>query len=68
VLGLSSDRRAVAYEVLEGNVEPVEALSTAERTGLEGAFAALPEGRATHVVRTPAGPVLWVAPLPDMSA
>ncbi len=65
VLGLSPDRRAVAYEVLEGDLEPVEALSAAERAALEGAFAALPDGRATHVVRTPAGPVLWVAPLPE---
>src|SRR6185312_631212 len=63
VLGLSTDRRAVSYEALDGELEPVEALAAADLAGLSDAFAALPEGRATHVVRTPAGPVIWVAPL-----
>lgn len=63
VLGLSPDRRAVSYEVLEGELQPVEALTAGELAGLSDAFAALPDGGATHVVRTPAGPVIWVAPV-----
>ncbi|MES1208654.1 MAG: serine/threonine-protein kinase, partial [Pseudomonadota bacterium] len=65
VLGLSLDRRAVAYEIPDGPREPVAALSPAERAALSEALAALPAGRATHFVRTAAGPVLWIAPAID---
>jgi len=34
----------------------------ADRAALADAFAAVPPGRATHFVRTDAGPVLWIAP------
>ena len=62
VLALSPDRRAIAYEIPEGPPEPITALPAAERAGLAAVFAALPPGRATHVIRTAAGPVLWIAP------
>ena len=62
VLALSPDRLSVAYEVPVGDIAPIEALSPDERTLLAGALGALPPGRATHFVRTAAGPVLWTAP------
>jgi serine/threonine-protein kinase len=62
VLSLSPDRRSVAYEVPEGVLEPVQALTAAERASLADELEALPPGRATHFIRTAAGPVLWTAP------
>jgi tetratricopeptide (TPR) repeat protein len=65
VLGLSADRRAVAYEIPEGTLEPIAALTAGEAAALAEARAALP---ATHFVRTAAGPVLWIAPAVDPGA
>jgi hypothetical protein len=62
VLALSPDRRAIFYEIPEGQREPLAALVDAERAMLAEAFAALPPGRTTHFIRTTAGPVLWIAP------
>ncbi len=62
VLALSPDRRAIAYEIPDGPRDPIAALPPPDRAELAAALAALPPGRATHVVRTVAGPVLWIAP------
>ena len=63
VLALSTDRRSVAYEIPQGALEPLAGMTATERGLLAAAIEALPRGRATHFVRTAAGPVLWTAPL-----
>jgi serine/threonine-protein kinase len=65
VLRLSEDRRTVWYETIAGPPQPLDALSAAERALLAVPLARLPPTRAPAFVRTPAGPILLVAPIPD---
>ncbi len=57
VLRLSLDRREIWYEELAGEIAPVASASSDERRRLEAAGLGLP---LSHLVRTPAGPVLLV--------
>ena len=63
VLRLSDDRRTIWYEAIDGEPEPIAALTPAEREIVGGALAALPPGTARSFVRTAAGPLLLVVPL-----
>jgi eukaryotic-like serine/threonine-protein kinase len=63
VLALSTDRRSISYEIPQGALEPLSALTATERDLLAPSLQALPPGRATHFVRTAAGPVIWTAPV-----
>ena len=62
LLRLGDDRRSIFYERVEGEPQPIEALTAAERAMLAVPLARLP-ARARAFVRTPEGPVLLVAPL-----
>ena len=64
LLRLDADRRAIWYEVVEGDPQPLEALTLAERAAIAVPLARLPAGRRRAFVRTPAGPVVLVAPVP----
>jgi eukaryotic-like serine/threonine-protein kinase len=65
VLRLSEDRRTIWYETVAGQPRPLEALTPSERTALAVPLARLPPTRAPAFVRTPAGPIVLVAPLPE---
>ncbi len=62
VLRLSDDRRAIWYEAITGAAVPIDELPEEERRPLERAIASLPTGAARFVARTPAGPVVLIAP------
>ena len=62
VLRLSDDHRAIWYEAIAGEPVPIDELPDEERRVLQGSIAALPPGAARFVARTPAGPVLLIAP------
>ncbi len=62
VLRLSDDRRAVWYEAVAGDPQPEGALTPSERAALADTITRLPAARARRFVRTPAGPVIVVAP------
>ena len=64
LLRLDADRRAIWYEVVEGEPQPLEALTPAERAAVAAPLGRLPAARTRAFVRTPAGPVLLVAPVP----
>ena len=64
LLRLDADRRAIWYEVVEGDPQPLERLTPAERAAVAAPLARLPAGRARAFVRTAAGPVVLVAPVP----
>jgi tetratricopeptide (TPR) repeat protein len=64
LLRLDADRRAIWYEVVAGEPQPLEALTPAERADVAAPLARLPAARARAFVRTAAGPVLLVAPVP----
>ena len=63
VLRLSEDHRAIWYEVVAGPPQPLERLTPTERAALAETLAALPPSRARFFARTPAGPVVVVAPV-----
>ena len=63
LLQLDADRRAIWYEVVEGEPQPLEALTSAERAAVAVPLARLPAARRRAFVRTPAGPVILVAPI-----
>jgi hypothetical protein len=62
ILRLGDDRRSVWYESLDGPPLSLDALEPAEIDQLAGLLRDLPPGAARQFVRTPAGPVLLVAP------
>jgi len=62
VLQLSEDRRAIWYEAIAGETVPIDELTDEERRPLARAIASLPEDAARLVARTPAGPVVLIAP------
>jgi hypothetical protein len=62
VLRLSDDRRAIWYEAIAGEAVPIDQLRDEERAPITRALAALPAGAARFVARTPAGPVVLIAP------
>jgi serine/threonine-protein kinase len=62
VLRLSEDRRSIWYEAIAGEPVPLDELSDDERGPLAGALASLPAGVARLIARTPAGPVVLIAP------
>ncbi|HMF39042.1 MAG TPA: protein kinase [Polyangia bacterium] len=62
VLRLSDDRRSIWYEAIVGELVPIDALSDDERRRITAALQSLPPGAARLVARTPAGPVVLVAP------
>ncbi len=62
ILRLSDDRCAVWYEVVWGDPQPEGALTPSERAALADALMRLPATHARLFVRTPAGPVVVVAP------
>ncbi len=64
LLRLDADRRAIWYELIEGDPQPLDALTPDERAAVAAPLARLPEGRARAFVRTSAGPVVLVAPVP----
>jgi eukaryotic-like serine/threonine-protein kinase len=64
LLRLDADRRELWYEVVEGDPQPLAALTAAERGAIAAPLARLPVARARAFVRTPGGPVLLVAPVP----
>jgi hypothetical protein len=64
LLRLDADRRAIWYEVVEGEPQPLEALTPEERAAVAAPLARLPAARTRAFVRTPAGPVVLVAPVP----
>jgi eukaryotic-like serine/threonine-protein kinase len=64
LLRLDAERREIWYEVVEGEPQPLAALTAAERGALAAPLARLPAARTRAFVRTPAGPVLLVAPVP----
>jgi serine/threonine protein kinase len=64
LLRLDPERRAIWYEVVEGEPQPLEALTPAERAAVAAPLARLPAARRRAFVRTPAGPVVLVAPVP----
>ncbi len=64
LLRLDADRRAIWYEVVAGDPQPLGALTPAERAAVAAPLARLPAARARAFVRTAAGPVLLVAPVP----
>jgi eukaryotic-like serine/threonine-protein kinase len=66
VLRLSDDRSAVWYETLAGVAQPIDSLAPAERAALAEVLARLPPAPSRLVVRTPAGPVVWVCPGPTL--
>jgi tetratricopeptide (TPR) repeat protein len=63
LLRLDPERRAIWYEVVEGEPQPLEALTSAERAAVAVPLARLPAARRRAFVRTPAGPVILVAPI-----
>jgi hypothetical protein len=65
VLRLADDRRCIWYETIAGDPQPTSALTPAERAALAADLARLPAASTRGFVRTPAGPVVLVAPLPD---
>ncbi len=64
LLRLDAERREIWYEVVEGEPQPLDALTAAERAAVAGPLARLPAARTRAFARTPAGPVLLVAPVP----
>jgi serine/threonine-protein kinase len=64
LLRLDAERRAIWYEVVAGEPLPLTALTPDERAAVAAPLARLPAARARAFVRTAAGPVLLVAPLP----
>ena len=64
LLRLDAERREIWYEVVDGEPQPLEALTAAERAAVAAPLARLPAARTRAFVRTPAGPVLLVAPVP----
>jgi serine/threonine-protein kinase len=64
LLRLDAERRAIWYELIEGDPQPLAALTAAERAALAAQLDRLPAGRRRAFVRTPAGPVVLVAPVP----
>jgi serine/threonine-protein kinase len=62
VLRLSDDHRAIWYEAIAGEPVPIDELPAEERRVLRAAIAALPPGAARFAARTPAGPVVLIAP------
>jgi len=64
LLRLDAERREIWYEVVEGEPRPLEALTDAERAAVAAPLARLPAARTRAFIRTPAGPVLLVAPVP----
>jgi hypothetical protein len=64
LLRLDADRRAIWYELVEGDPQPLASLTPAERDAVAAELDRLPEARRRAFVRTPAGPVVLVAPVP----
>jgi len=64
LLRLDAERRSISYELIAGDPLPLEALTPDERAALAAPLAHLPAARARAFVRTPAGPVVLVAPVP----
>ncbi len=64
LLRLDAERRAIWYEVIEGEPQPLAALTPPERAALAAHLDRLPAARRRAFVRTPAGPVVLVAPVP----
>ena len=64
LLRLDADRRAIWYELVEGDPQPLAALTPAERAAVAATLARLPAARMRAFVRTPGGPVVLVAPVP----
>ncbi len=64
VLRLSEDLRDIWYEIVPGEVLPLEALTDDEQAVVATSLAALPVSSDRRFVRSAAGPVLWIAPLP----
>jgi serine/threonine-protein kinase len=64
VLRLDEDRRSIWYEAIEGEPLPLGAATAAERARFAPTLAAWPGDPPTSFARTPAGPVLLVAPAP----
>jgi serine/threonine-protein kinase len=64
LLRLDPDRRAIWYEVVPGEPQPLAALTPDERAAVAAPLASLPAARTRAFVRTVAGPVLLVAPVP----
>jgi hypothetical protein len=62
VLRLSEDRRSIWYESIAGESVSLDDLTDDERRRVGDALAVLPTGAARSVARTPAGPVVLVAP------
>jgi eukaryotic-like serine/threonine-protein kinase len=62
VLRLSEDRRSIWYESIGGEPVSLDDLTDDERRRVAGALASLPAGAARFVARTPAGPVVLIAP------
>jgi hypothetical protein len=62
ILRLSDDRRAIWYEAIAGAEVAIDELADEERRPLERAIASLPPGAARFAARTPAGPVVLIAP------
>jgi len=63
VLRLADDRRTIWYEVIAGEHLPLERTTPEERARLAPVLASWPAGTLpTSFARTPAGPVLLVAP------
>ncbi|HEY7374873.1 MAG TPA: serine/threonine-protein kinase [Polyangia bacterium] len=62
VLRLSEDRRSIWYEAIAGEPVALDDISADERRRLGDAMARLPAGAARLVARTPAGPVVLIAP------
>jgi serine/threonine-protein kinase len=62
VLRVSDDRRAIWYEAIDGEVQPLDELTATERARIGDVLANLPAGLADGFVRTPGGPVLLVMP------
>jgi hypothetical protein len=67
VLRLSDDRRAIWYEIVTGEPQPLAALTPDERDTLVDSLARLPAARGRVFVRTPAGPVVLTRPDPTSS-
>ncbi len=64
LLRLDAERRAIWYELIEGDPQPLTALTPAERAAVAVPLSRLPAARQRAFVRTPAGPVVLVAPVP----
>ena len=64
LLRLDADRRAIWYELIEGDPQPLASLTPTERAAVAAPLSRLPAARQRAFVRTPAGPVVLVAPVP----